>query len=108
MVTAPRNTLQYLEPVLHLACFLLVKLFLRHVVSLSVVPFQAHCPIYLVNVSSMSAGNVLATAKMQGKACPVLPVLSFLSCPTCPVLPVLFCPVGSEISCGLLPSAGLV
>uniref|UniRef100_A0A8C7KDL2 Dihydropyrimidinase like 5a n=1 Tax=Oncorhynchus kisutch TaxID=8019 RepID=A0A8C7KDL2_ONCKI len=27
----------------------------------------AHCPIYLVNVSSMSAGNVLATAKMQGK-----------------------------------------
>ncbi|CAB1335530.1 unnamed protein product [Coregonus sp. 'balchen'] len=28
---------------------------------------RAHCPIYLVNVSSMSAGNVLATAKMQGK-----------------------------------------
>uniref|UniRef100_A0A673XSK8 Dihydropyrimidinase like 5a n=1 Tax=Salmo trutta TaxID=8032 RepID=A0A673XSK8_SALTR len=30
-------------------------------------PEEAHCPIYLVNVSSMSAGNVLATAKMQGK-----------------------------------------
>uniref|UniRef100_A0A8C7F4P2 Dihydropyrimidinase like 5a n=1 Tax=Oncorhynchus kisutch TaxID=8019 RepID=A0A8C7F4P2_ONCKI len=28
---------------------------------------RAHCPIYLVNVSSMSAGDVLATAKMQGK-----------------------------------------
>uniref|UniRef100_A0A672KN19 Dihydropyrimidinase-related protein 5-like n=1 Tax=Sinocyclocheilus grahami TaxID=75366 RepID=A0A672KN19_SINGR len=27
----------------------------------------AHCPIYLVNVSSMSAGDVLASAKMQGK-----------------------------------------
>uniref|UniRef100_A0A3Q1FH22 Dihydropyrimidinase like 5a n=1 Tax=Acanthochromis polyacanthus TaxID=80966 RepID=A0A3Q1FH22_9TELE len=27
----------------------------------------AHCPIYLVNVSSMSAGDVVATAKMQGK-----------------------------------------
>uniref|UniRef100_A0A7N6AP76 Amidohydrolase-related domain-containing protein n=1 Tax=Anabas testudineus TaxID=64144 RepID=A0A7N6AP76_ANATE len=28
---------------------------------------RAHCPIYLVNVSSMSAGDELATAKMQGK-----------------------------------------
>jgi hypothetical protein len=28
---------------------------------------QVHCPIYLVNVSSMSAGDVVATAKMQGK-----------------------------------------
>lgn len=28
---------------------------------------RAHCPIYLVNVSSMSAGDVIATAKMQGK-----------------------------------------
>uniref|UniRef100_A0A672Q147 Dihydropyrimidinase-related protein 5-like n=1 Tax=Sinocyclocheilus grahami TaxID=75366 RepID=A0A672Q147_SINGR len=28
---------------------------------------RAHCPIYLVNVSSMSAGDVLASAKMQGK-----------------------------------------
>ncbi|CAB1420799.1 unnamed protein product [Pleuronectes platessa] len=28
---------------------------------------RAHCPIYLVNVSSMSAGDVVATAKMQGK-----------------------------------------
>uniref|UniRef100_A0A3P9CEK7 Dihydropyrimidinase like 5a n=1 Tax=Maylandia zebra TaxID=106582 RepID=A0A3P9CEK7_9CICH len=27
----------------------------------------AHCPVYLVNVSSMSAGDVVATAKMQGK-----------------------------------------
>ena len=27
---------------------------------------QAHCPIYLVNVSSMAAGDVVATAKMQG------------------------------------------
>ncbi|XP_056151623.1 dihydropyrimidinase-related protein 5a [Lampris incognitus] len=29
---------------------------------------RAHCPIYLVNVSSVSAGDELATAKMQGKA----------------------------------------
>ncbi|XP_028653191.1 dihydropyrimidinase-related protein 5b [Erpetoichthys calabaricus] len=28
---------------------------------------RTHCPIYLVNVSSMSAGDVIATAKMQGK-----------------------------------------
>ncbi|XP_066563123.1 dihydropyrimidinase-related protein 5b [Amia ocellicauda] len=28
---------------------------------------RAHCPIYLVNVASMSAGDVVATAKMQGK-----------------------------------------
>ncbi|KAJ3613872.1 hypothetical protein NHX12_020116 [Muraenolepis orangiensis] len=28
---------------------------------------RVHCPIYLVNVSSMSAGDVVATAKMQGK-----------------------------------------
>uniref|UniRef100_A0A3P9CFE7 Dihydropyrimidinase like 5a n=1 Tax=Maylandia zebra TaxID=106582 RepID=A0A3P9CFE7_9CICH len=28
----------------------------------------AHCPVYLVNVSSMSAGDVVATAKMQGEA----------------------------------------
>ncbi|OPJ75501.1 hypothetical protein AV530_009622 [Patagioenas fasciata monilis] len=27
-----------------------------------------HCPVYLVNVSSMSAGDVIAAAKMQGKA----------------------------------------
>ncbi|KAK4825049.1 hypothetical protein QYF61_023053 [Mycteria americana] len=26
-----------------------------------------HCPVYLVNVSSMSAGDVIAAAKMQGK-----------------------------------------
>lgn len=30
------------------------------------VHLQAHCPIYLVNVSSMSAGDVVASAKMQG------------------------------------------
>lgn len=29
--------------------------------------FQAHCPIYLVNVSSMSAGDMVAAAKMQGE-----------------------------------------
>lgn len=28
---------------------------------------RAHCPVYLVNVSSMAAGEVVATAKMQGK-----------------------------------------
>lgn len=28
---------------------------------------RTHCPIYLVNVSSMSAGDVIASAKMQGK-----------------------------------------
>lgn len=28
---------------------------------------QAHCPIYLVNVSSMSAGDMIAAAKMQGR-----------------------------------------
>ncbi|XP_029816021.1 dihydropyrimidinase-related protein 5, partial [Manacus vitellinus] len=28
---------------------------------------QTHCPVYLVNVSSMSAGDVIAAAKMQGK-----------------------------------------
>ncbi|KAI1897686.1 hypothetical protein AGOR_G00085840 [Albula goreensis] len=28
---------------------------------------RAHCPIYLVNVSSMSAGDVVSSAKMQGK-----------------------------------------
>uniref|UniRef100_A0A8C4HRF1 Dihydropyrimidinase like 5a n=1 Tax=Dicentrarchus labrax TaxID=13489 RepID=A0A8C4HRF1_DICLA len=28
---------------------------------------RAHCPIYLVSVSSMAAGDVVATAKMQGK-----------------------------------------
>ncbi|KAM9617221.1 dihydropyrimidinase-related protein 5 isoform 3-T3 [Morphnus guianensis] len=28
---------------------------------------RTHCPIYLVNVSSMSAGDVIAAAKMQGK-----------------------------------------
>uniref|UniRef100_A0A8C9XPJ1 Dihydropyrimidinase like 5a n=1 Tax=Sander lucioperca TaxID=283035 RepID=A0A8C9XPJ1_SANLU len=28
---------------------------------------RAHCPIYLVNVSSMPAGDVVAAAKMQGK-----------------------------------------
>ncbi|XP_028294497.1 dihydropyrimidinase-related protein 5a isoform X1 [Gouania willdenowi] len=28
---------------------------------------RARCPIYLVNVSSMSAGDVVATAKMQGR-----------------------------------------
>ncbi|XP_028808991.1 dihydropyrimidinase-related protein 5-like [Denticeps clupeoides] len=28
---------------------------------------RAHCPVYLVNVSSMSAGDVIAAAKMQGK-----------------------------------------
>lgn len=28
---------------------------------------RAHCPIYLVNVSSASAGDVIATSKMQGK-----------------------------------------
>ena len=27
---------------------------------------QAHCPIYMVNVSSMSAGDMIAAAKMQG------------------------------------------
>lgn len=31
-------------------------------------PFlQANCPVYLVNVSSMGAGDVVATAKMQGR-----------------------------------------
>ncbi|KAF4795971.1 Dihydropyrimidinase-related protein 5 [Turdus rufiventris] len=30
-------------------------------------PPQTHCPVYLVNVSSMSAGDVIAAAKMQGK-----------------------------------------
>ncbi|EDM02979.1 dihydropyrimidinase-like 5, isoform CRA_c [Rattus norvegicus] len=29
--------------------------------------FHTHCPIYLVNVSSISAGDVIAAAKMQGK-----------------------------------------
>uniref|UniRef100_A0A8D0CZ45 Dihydropyrimidinase like 5b n=1 Tax=Sander lucioperca TaxID=283035 RepID=A0A8D0CZ45_SANLU len=28
---------------------------------------RAHCPIYLVNVSSISAGDMIAAAKMQGK-----------------------------------------
>ncbi|CAL8392771.1 unnamed protein product [Arctogadus glacialis] len=28
---------------------------------------RAHCPIYMVNVSSMSAGDMIAAAKMQGK-----------------------------------------
>lgn len=28
---------------------------------------QARCPIYLVNVSSMSAGDMIAAAKMQGE-----------------------------------------
>lgn len=28
---------------------------------------RAHCPVYLVNVSSASAGDVIATSKMQGK-----------------------------------------
>ncbi|KAL2082591.1 hypothetical protein ACEWY4_022409 [Coilia grayii] len=28
---------------------------------------RAHCPVYLVNVSSMAAGDVIAAAKMQGK-----------------------------------------
>ncbi|XP_035276533.1 dihydropyrimidinase-related protein 5b isoform X1 [Anguilla anguilla] len=28
---------------------------------------RAHCPLYLVNVSSMSAGDVVSSAKMQGK-----------------------------------------
>uniref|UniRef100_A0A8D0H8T2 Dihydropyrimidinase-related protein 5 n=1 Tax=Sphenodon punctatus TaxID=8508 RepID=A0A8D0H8T2_SPHPU len=28
---------------------------------------RTHCPVYLVNVSSMAAGDVVATAKMQGK-----------------------------------------
>ncbi|TNN63006.1 Dihydropyrimidinase-related protein 5 [Liparis tanakae] len=28
---------------------------------------RAHCPIYLVNVSSISAGDMVASAKMQGK-----------------------------------------
>ncbi|NWZ30765.1 DPYL5 protein, partial [Asarcornis scutulata] len=28
---------------------------------------RTHCPVYLVNVSSMSAGDVIASAKMQGK-----------------------------------------
>ncbi|KAF5913019.1 hypothetical protein HPG69_008970, partial [Diceros bicornis minor] len=28
---------------------------------------RTHCPIYLVNVSSISAGDVIAAAKMQGK-----------------------------------------
>uniref|UniRef100_A0A674J6K6 Dihydropyrimidinase-related protein 5 n=1 Tax=Terrapene triunguis TaxID=2587831 RepID=A0A674J6K6_9SAUR len=28
---------------------------------------QTHCPVYLVNVSSVSAGDVVAAAKMQGK-----------------------------------------
>uniref|UniRef100_A0A674PFL7 Dihydropyrimidinase like 5a n=1 Tax=Takifugu rubripes TaxID=31033 RepID=A0A674PFL7_TAKRU len=28
---------------------------------------RANCPVYLVNVSSMGAGDVVATAKMQGK-----------------------------------------
>lgn len=27
---------------------------------------QTHCPVYLVNVSSMAAGDVIAAAKMQG------------------------------------------
>lgn len=30
-------------------------------------PPQTHCPVYLVNVSSMSAGDVIAAAKMQGR-----------------------------------------
>lgn len=30
-------------------------------------PPQAHCPLYLVSVSSMSAGDVLASGKMHGK-----------------------------------------
>ncbi|MBV99058.1 Dihydropyrimidinase-related protein 5, partial [Eschrichtius robustus] len=30
-------------------------------------PEETHCPIYLVNVSSISAGDVIAAAKMQGK-----------------------------------------
>ncbi|NXE85683.1 DPYL5 protein, partial [Cochlearius cochlearius] len=30
-------------------------------------PEETHCPVYLVNVSSMSAGDVIAAAKMQGK-----------------------------------------
>ncbi|XP_010706433.1 dihydropyrimidinase-related protein 5 [Meleagris gallopavo] len=29
---------------------------------------RTHCPVYLVNVSSMAAGDVIAAAKMQGKA----------------------------------------
>uniref|UniRef100_A0A803VWV0 Dihydropyrimidinase like 5 n=10 Tax=Passeriformes TaxID=9126 RepID=A0A803VWV0_FICAL len=28
---------------------------------------RTHCPVYLVNVSSMSAGDVIAAAKMQGR-----------------------------------------
>ncbi|KAF7235856.1 Dihydropyrimidinase-related protein 5, partial [Varanus komodoensis] len=28
---------------------------------------RTHCPVYLVNVSSMAAGDVIAAAKMQGK-----------------------------------------
>lgn len=28
---------------------------------------RAHCPVYLVNVSSASAGDIIATSKMQGK-----------------------------------------
>lgn len=34
---------------------------------------QASCPVYLVNVSSMGAGDVVATAKMQGRRVPSSP-----------------------------------
>ncbi|NXX85494.1 DPYL5 protein, partial [Urocolius indicus] len=36
-------------------------------VTLTTLSPQTHCPVYLVNVSSMSAGDVIAAAKMQGK-----------------------------------------
>lgn len=36
----------------------------------SICVLQANCPVYLVNVSSMGAGDVVATAKMQGRPVP--------------------------------------
>lgn len=47
-------------------------------------PPQAHCPIYLVNVASMSAGDVLASGKMHGKGT-VLSVSSYTLCSVCPL-----------------------
>lgn len=45
---------------------------------------QAHCPIYLVNVASMSAGDVLASGKMHGKGT-ALSVSNYTLCSVCPL-----------------------
>lgn len=58
---------------------ILIKMWELITYSTILVFLQANCPVYLVNVSSMGAGDVVATAKMQGRRVPSLRLKSLLA-----------------------------